>query len=176
MEERQISELQGIARFKFDEGSVEEFKRLSARCVEIVQTKDTGTLQYEIYLSEDESEAIVCERYRDSDALFEHSVNLGDIETAILATGSVSENCSVSRARISVRTWRTPRCESSRPICRCDAVRRFGESASECVSEVRVGVTVTARPADPPNIGCGERSYSAPSVLRSRHRRREDGR
>ena len=85
-----MSELQGIARFKFDEGGLEEFKRLSAQCVEIVQTKDTGTLQYEIYLSDDESEAIVCERYRDSEALIEHSVNLGDIEAAILATGSVS--------------------------------------------------------------------------------------
>ena len=38
-----MSELQGIARFKFDEGKLEEFKRLSAQCMEIVRTKDTGT-------------------------------------------------------------------------------------------------------------------------------------
>jgi quinol monooxygenase YgiN len=38
-----VSELQGIARFKFDEGKLEEFKRLSAQCMEIVRTKDTGT-------------------------------------------------------------------------------------------------------------------------------------
>ena len=64
-----MSELQGIARFKFHEGKVEEFKRLSALCMEIVQAKDTGTLQYDIYFNEDQSEAIVLERHRDSGEL-----------------------------------------------------------------------------------------------------------
>ena len=85
-----MSELQGIARFKIHQGKLEEFKRLSAQCMEIVRTKDTGTLQYEIYFNDDQSEAIVLERYRDSEALIEHSANLGDVADAILATGSVS--------------------------------------------------------------------------------------
>jgi quinol monooxygenase YgiN len=85
-----MSELQGIARFKFHEGKVEEFKRLSAQCMEIVRTKDTGTLQYDIYFNDDQSEGIVHERYRDSEALIEHTANLGDLMEAILATGSVS--------------------------------------------------------------------------------------
>src|SRR6266487_3173188 len=71
-----VSELQGIARFKFDEGKLEEFKRLSAPCMEIVRTKDRGTLQYEIYFNDDQSEGIVLERYRDSEALIEHGANL----------------------------------------------------------------------------------------------------
>jgi hypothetical protein len=58
-----MSELWGIARVKFHEGKVEEFKRLSAQLMEIARTKDTGTLQYEIYLNDDESEGIVLERY-----------------------------------------------------------------------------------------------------------------
>ena len=49
-----MSEFQGIARFKFHEGKVEEFKRLSAQAMEIVRTKDTGTLQYD-RTKEDES-------------------------------------------------------------------------------------------------------------------------
>jgi hypothetical protein len=53
-------------------------------------TKDTGTLQYDIYLNDDQSEAIVQERYRDSEALIEHSAHLGDLGEAVLATGSVS--------------------------------------------------------------------------------------
>ena len=53
----------------FTKGKLEEFKRLSAQCLEIVRTKDTGTLQYEIYFSNDQSECIVVERYRDSDGL-----------------------------------------------------------------------------------------------------------
>jgi quinol monooxygenase YgiN len=85
-----VSELQGIVRFKFHEGKLEEFKRLSARCMEIVRTKDTGTLQYDTYFNDDQSEGIVLERFRDSEALIEHAANLSDLMEAILATGSVS--------------------------------------------------------------------------------------
>lgn len=85
-----MSEIQGIARFKFHQGKIEEFKRLSAQCMESVRTKDSGTLQYDIYLNDDESEAFVHERYRDSEALIEHIANLGDLMEAMMATGSVS--------------------------------------------------------------------------------------
>jgi quinol monooxygenase YgiN len=73
-----VSELQGIARFKFHEGKVEEFKRLSSQAMEIVWSKDTGTLQYDIYFNDDQSECIVHERYRDSEALIEHAAHLAD--------------------------------------------------------------------------------------------------
>ncbi len=88
-----MSELQGIARFKFHEGKLEEFKRLSARAMEIARTRDTGTLQYEIYFNDDQSECIVLERYRDSEALIEHGAHLGELAGAILATGSVTSAC-----------------------------------------------------------------------------------
>jgi quinol monooxygenase YgiN len=88
-----MSELQGIGRLKFHAGKLDEFKRLAARCMEIVRTKDTGTLQFEIYLNDDESECIVLERYRDSEALIEHSAHLGDLGAALLATGSVTSAC-----------------------------------------------------------------------------------
>jgi quinol monooxygenase YgiN len=114
-----MSELQGIARFRFHDGKVEEYKRLSARCMEIVRTKDTGTLQYEVYFNEDQSECIVLERYRDSEALIEHLANLGDTGATILATASVSANYLVSPAQNSGRTWRPARSASSRPSCPC---------------------------------------------------------
>ena len=88
-----MSELQGIARFKFQEGKLEEFKRLSARAMEIARTRDTGTLRYEIYFNGDQSECIVLERYRDSEALIEHGAHLGELAGAILATGSVTGAC-----------------------------------------------------------------------------------
>jgi quinol monooxygenase YgiN len=88
-----VSELQGIARFKFHEGKLDEFKRLSARAMEIARTRDTGTLRYEIYLNDDQSECIVLERYRDSEALIEHGAHLGELAEAILATGSVTSAC-----------------------------------------------------------------------------------
>src|SRR5215204_2541826 len=80
-------ELHGIVRFKFHEGKLEEFKRLSAECLEIVRAKDTGTLQYDTYFNEDQSEAIVHECFRDSDALIEHGQHLAHLMEAILATG-----------------------------------------------------------------------------------------
>lgn len=85
-----MSELHGIARFKFHEGKLEEFKRLSAQCMDIVQAKDTGTLGYDVYFNDDQSEAIVHERYRDSEALIEHAAHLEHLMEAVLATGSVS--------------------------------------------------------------------------------------
>ena len=85
-----MSELVGIVRFKFHEGKLEEFKRLSARCMEIVRTKDTGTLQYDTYFNDDQTECITVERFKDSKSLIEHGANLADLMEAILATGSVS--------------------------------------------------------------------------------------
>ena len=84
-----MSELLGIARFKFLEGKREEYIRLSEEAAEIVRTKDSGTLQYDMYLNEDQSEVMVIERYRDSDAAMEHAANLGHLFAAVLATVSV---------------------------------------------------------------------------------------
>ena len=85
-----VSELQGIGRCEFRKGELEEFKRLAAQCVEIVRAQDTGTLQYDIYFNDDQSDCIVLERYRDSEALIEHAAHLGDLGPAIFATGWVS--------------------------------------------------------------------------------------
>ncbi len=83
-----MSELYGIVRFDFRDGDVEEFKRLSEQSMEIVRTKDTGTLQFDIYFNDDESEAIVIERYRDSQALIEHAEHMSELMETIAATGS----------------------------------------------------------------------------------------
>ena len=84
------TELLAIVRFRFHDGDVEEFKRLSAQCMEIVRTQDRGTLQYHTYFNNDETECIVIERFRDSDALMQHGENLAHLMDAIVATGSVS--------------------------------------------------------------------------------------
>jgi quinol monooxygenase YgiN len=86
----ETTELLGIARFRFREGKLEEFKRLAAQAIEIVRTMDTGTLQYDINLNEDQSECIVVERYKDSAALMEHAAHVGDLMEAIFATAWVS--------------------------------------------------------------------------------------
>jgi hypothetical protein len=63
-EVRAMSELQCVARLKIHDGKLDEFKRLAAKCAELVRTKDTGTLQYELYFNSDNTECLVFERYR----------------------------------------------------------------------------------------------------------------
>ncbi len=84
-----MSELLGIARFKFNEGKREEFERLSSQAMEIVRTKDSGTLQYDTFFNDDRSECVIIERYRDSEAAMEHAANLADISAKVLETVSV---------------------------------------------------------------------------------------
>ena len=59
-------------------------------CEAVLEVPGSGTLQYEIYFSDDQSECIVLERYRDSEALIEHAAHLGELGRAIFATGWVS--------------------------------------------------------------------------------------
>jgi quinol monooxygenase YgiN len=73
-----MSELQCIARLKIHDGKLDEFKCLAAKCAELVRTKDTGTLQCELYFNNDNTECLVFERYRDSQALLDHHKNLED--------------------------------------------------------------------------------------------------
>ena len=84
-----MSELLGIARFRFHEGKREEYLRLSDQAMDVVRTKDPGTLGYDLYLNGDQTECMVVERYRDSDAAIEHAANLGHLFSAVLATVSV---------------------------------------------------------------------------------------
>ena len=84
-----MSEIWGIARFKIREGKLEEYKRLCAESMEIVRTKDTGTLQYDTYFNEDESECVIVERYRDSEAAMNHAQNMSPLMDAVLATVTV---------------------------------------------------------------------------------------
>ena len=86
----QTTELRGVARLTFHEGRREEFERIATQIMELVRTKDSGTLQYDIYIDADKSECIFLEHFRDSDALIEHNSNLGELLQQMLATGSVS--------------------------------------------------------------------------------------
>ncbi len=84
-----MSELFGIARFKIHEDKLEEYKRLCTQAMEIVRTRDTGTLQYDVHFNDDESESFVVERYKDSEAAIQHAANLSAVAEAVLATVTV---------------------------------------------------------------------------------------
>ena len=84
-----MSELLGIARFRFRPGKRDEYLRLSEQAMEIVRSTEPGTLAYDLYLNGDQSECMFIERYRDSDAAIEHAANLGHMFDAVLATVDV---------------------------------------------------------------------------------------
>jgi quinol monooxygenase YgiN len=85
-----MDEIKGIARVKFLPGKVEEWKRLTTEAMEIVRTKDRGTLQYEIFFNQDESEAVVFERYRDADAALEHFAHIGHLMAPLMEKATIT--------------------------------------------------------------------------------------
>ena len=85
-----MDEIKGIARVVFNPGKLDEWKRLTEQAMEIVRTRDSGTLQYEVFFNEDESEAIVFERYRDAGAALQHFANIGHLMEPLMATATVT--------------------------------------------------------------------------------------
>jgi quinol monooxygenase YgiN len=81
-----MNEIQGVARLKINDGRLEEFKRVAPQFVEAARTRDTGTLQYELYLNEAQTECLVFERYRDVKALLQHQNNVGGLMDALAKT------------------------------------------------------------------------------------------
>lgn len=71
------TEMHGTSRISIHEGKLDEFKRLAAECVEIVRSKDNGTIEFNLYLNPDSTECFVHERFRDSAAGLEHMRNIG---------------------------------------------------------------------------------------------------
>ena len=84
-----MSELIGIARFRFHEGRRDEYLRLSEQATELVRANEPGTLAYDLYLNADQSECMIIERYRDSQAAMDHFANVGHLFDAVLATVSI---------------------------------------------------------------------------------------
>ena len=81
-----MSELLGIARFRFLPGKRDEYLRLAAQADALVAANEPGTLQYDVFLNADQTECMIVERYRDSDAARAHYANVGHLFDDVLAT------------------------------------------------------------------------------------------
>jgi quinol monooxygenase YgiN len=84
-----MTELQLTVRFVIHAHKLEEFKRLAAACLERTREKDSGTLQYDWFLSADGTTGVLRDRYRDSAAVLEHAANLGELTPALMAVSDV---------------------------------------------------------------------------------------
>ena len=74
-----MNQLQVTARLKIHAGKLNEFKALAILAPASTKEKDKHTLHYDWFLNEDETECMVREKYTDSNAVFEHLANLGDL-------------------------------------------------------------------------------------------------
>ena len=54
--------IQVTARLVIHEGKLEEFKELAAQCMQLVRERDSGTLQYDWFFSDDHTECVVRRR------------------------------------------------------------------------------------------------------------------
>jgi quinol monooxygenase YgiN len=73
------------ARLKVRDGQLEGFKRQAAEMMRQALEKDTGTLAYDWYLSEDGTECEVREAYVDADALVEHAFHVREARDVLFA-------------------------------------------------------------------------------------------
>src|SRR5215471_18968833 len=111
-----MSELQCVAKLKIHDGKLDEFKRLAAKCAELVRTKDIGTLQYELYTNSDNTECLVFERYRDSQALLDHHKNLGTRSPPFFRHAPGLEKSAECLARNCLSSSRIRRFKSTSPF------------------------------------------------------------
>lgn len=78
-----MGKIQAVARFKIHSGKTDEFKRLSQNCMNLAREKDPGTIRYDVFLNDDETEAVVYEEYESPEAHMAHFKNMGENASAI---------------------------------------------------------------------------------------------
>lgn len=72
-----------MARLKIRDGELEGFREQAAEMMRQTRAKDTRTLRYDWYLSDDGTQCEVREGYEDADALIEHALNVADAREAL---------------------------------------------------------------------------------------------
>jgi 2,4-dienoyl-CoA reductase-like NADH-dependent reductase (Old Yellow Enzyme family)/quinol monooxygenase YgiN len=76
---------QAMVRLKIHPGKLDEFKRIAADSIRLAREKDTGTIRYDIFLNDDDTEAVVYEEFVNPGARLEHLANLGENVAGMLA-------------------------------------------------------------------------------------------
>ena len=73
-----MSKLEVSARMTVRKGQLEGFKRQASECIRQTREKDTKTLRYDWFLSEDQTECEIREAYVGANGLVEHRQHVGD--------------------------------------------------------------------------------------------------
>jgi quinol monooxygenase YgiN len=80
-----MSQFEVRAHLKVRDGQLEGFKRQAAEMMRVTREKDTGTLAYDWFVSNNGTECQVREAYVDADALVEHALNVREAREAMFA-------------------------------------------------------------------------------------------
>jgi quinol monooxygenase YgiN len=80
-----MSNFEVRAKLRVREGKLAEFKRQAAEMMRQAREKDTGTLAYDWFLSDDGTECEVREAYVDADALVDHALHVREARDALFA-------------------------------------------------------------------------------------------
>ena len=78
-----------IFRMSIGDGNIPAFKDVGAQIMDIVRDKGARTLEYDWYVNEEQSEAIVMETFADSDALMAHAEMIGELGVKLFTLGQI---------------------------------------------------------------------------------------
>ncbi len=84
--------LDATARFRIKPGQMEPFKKIAAEMIATVREKEKGQgcLQYNWFYNEAQSECLVREVYKDSEAILAHMANVGPLLGQLAAISELS--------------------------------------------------------------------------------------
>ena len=74
-----MTNLQVSAKMKIREDMLDEIKQHANECIQRVTEKDPGTIQYDWFISSDNTECEIRETYENSEAFLAHLSNLSDL-------------------------------------------------------------------------------------------------
>ena len=74
-----MSKIQVSAKMKIREGMLDGFKQQATKCIQQAKEKDPGTLQFDWFISTDNTEVEIRETYESSEAFLAHLFNLREL-------------------------------------------------------------------------------------------------
>lgn len=80
------------ARIKIRDGELDGFKQQAAEIMREVREKDTKTLRYDWFISDDGTQCEVREGYVDADAVLEHAQHIGEARAKLFRDFAYDHN------------------------------------------------------------------------------------
>ena len=74
-----INKLQISTIFKIPQGKLELFKQFASESIRLTSERDTGTLKQDWFISTDQTEGVIREEYKNSEAVLKHMVNMSEL-------------------------------------------------------------------------------------------------